>query len=239
MSELAVERSSKSRVIPGFGLAFVASCAALVFFGFSFTIVPEVIEQVRPFWLHLHIASAALWLILVIFQAAFAMTHRMELHRRIGPYGFVLGFIVAAMATITALVLRHDSVIAHGEERRIERIAFLSIPLNTAIVFSVLLACAYAWRRRPSIHRRCMLLAAAVLTLPAAARMPVIGDMPPLLTDSLILILCGVDIWRERSVHWVYRIGVPAVLAMQGLTMWLYLAHPDWWVQAATVMIGV
>jgi uncharacterized membrane protein YozB (DUF420 family) len=217
----------------------VALSAVLVFFGFSFTFVSEVIHQSKPFWLHLHIATATAWVILVIVQAALVMTRRLELHRRVGAYGFVLGSTAAVMATITALVLRHDSVVAHGANRRIERIAFLSIPLNTAVVFSVLLACAYVWRQRPPIHRRCMLLAAAVLTLPAAARIPVIGDMPNLLTDLLIAILCGVDIWRERSLHRVYWIGVPAVIAMQILTLWLSLSHPDWWVRAATLMIGV
>jgi uncharacterized membrane protein YozB (DUF420 family) len=228
--------------MPWFGVSFATCCAMLILFGFSFTFAAEVLGRVRPIWLYLHIAAAASWLVLVVVQATLAMRRKLALHRRIGAYGFVLGATAAITAFIAALVLRHDSVVAHGAQGRIGRIAFLSIPLNSAIVFSTLLACAWVWRHRPPIHRRCMLLATAVLTLPAVARIPGINDLGPIAlvpTDGLILTLVGLDLWRERAVHRVYWIGAPAVFAMQIVAVSLFVVHPDWWVRTATVLIGV
>jgi uncharacterized membrane protein YozB (DUF420 family) len=242
MTAQAITARHGRLALPWFGVAFVTSCAALIFFGFSFTFVPEVIDRVRPVVLYLHIAAAAAWLVLVIAQAVLAMQHNFALHRRIGAYGFGLGALAAITAFITALVLRHDSVVTHGADGRAERIAFLAVPLSSAIVFSAALACAWVWRHRPHVHRRCLLLATAVLTLPAVARIPVVSDLGPaalLPTDLLVLTLIGVDLWRERAVHRVYWIGAPAVVAMQMLAIFLIVAHPQWWVRTAALMIAV
>lgn len=234
--------AGRPQAMPWFGTGFVAVCAILIVFGFSFSFVAEVVARARPIWLYLHIAAAGAWIVLVIVQASLAMRRRFALHRRIGAWGFGLGVVSAITAFITALVLRHDSVIAHGEAGRAARIAFLAIPLNSAIVFSVLLACAWIWRHRPPAHRRCMLLATAALTLPAAARIPGLGELGPavlLPTDLLILLLVGVDLWRERRVHLVYRIGAPGIVVLQLATFALFITHPAWWVRTASVLIGV
>ena len=242
MATTAFHKRRAVQAAPWFGAVFVAACATLIFFGFSFTFVPEVISKVRPIWLYLHIGAAAAWLLLVLVQAVLAMRRKLALHRAIGGYGFALGAIAAVTAFIAALVLRHDSVMAHGASGRAARIAFLAIPLNSAVVFTALLAGAWAWRRHPALHRRCMLLATAVLTLPAVARMPLMGDLGPLLvlpTDLLILSLCGLDLWREGRIHRVYKIAVPAIVAMQIAATVLLVAQPDWWVRTASVLIGV
>jgi uncharacterized membrane protein YozB (DUF420 family) len=246
LSVQAIKATGRSRAVPWFGASFVACCAIVIVFGFSFTFVPEVLGKIRPIWLYLHIAAAAAWLGLVVVQAVLAMQRKLALHRAIGAYGFGLGATAAVTAFITAFVLRHDSVVAHSAHDdapgRIGRIAFLAIPLNSAIVFSTLLACAWLWRHRPPMHRRFMLLATAVLTLPAVARMPGISELGPLIlapTDLLILTLCGIDLWRERAVHRVYWIAAPGVIAMQLLATFLIVAHPAWWVRTASILLGV
>ena len=161
--------------IPWFGIAFAGACTTLIFFGFSFTFVSEILLRVRPLVLYVHVATAASFMILVVVQAALVMRRKLALHRRIGELGFYLGTIAAVSAFASSLVLRHDSVMSHTADQRIASIAFLSIPLNGVIAFSILLACAYFWRHKSAVHRRCILLAAAVLTLPAVARIPVIG----------------------------------------------------------------
>ena len=227
---------------PWFGLGFVLACTLLVFYGFSFTFLGRVVEQLRPLVLYAHVATAGSWLLLLVAQAALARSRKLALHRRLGKYGFILGVLAAASAFGTALVLRHDAVVGGGLDHRAANIAFLAIPLNGAIAFSILLACAYLWRLRPDRHRRCMMLAAAVLTLPAAARIPGIGDrgiwaLAP--TAALLLILCAADLWREKRLHKVYLIGVPAYLAQTFACVWLATSAPDWWVRTAAFLCGV
>jgi uncharacterized membrane protein YozB (DUF420 family) len=230
------------RVAPVFGLTYVLICTVLVYFGFSFTFLTRVVESLRPWILYAHVATASAWLVLVVVQAWLARSRKLALHRRLGGYGFVLGMLAAISAFATSLVLRHEAVLLHGSDGRAARIAFLAIPLNGAIAFSILLACAYVWRTRPDLHRRCMLMAAAVLTLPAVARIPVIGKselwsyMPTL---SLLLVLCVADIWRNKRLHRAYLIGVPALIALHSACNWLVDTAPAWWVKTAAWLCHV
>jgi hypothetical protein len=239
---MSVTASGARRSRPWFGLAYVVACALLVFSGFSFTFLTAVVDRLRPLVLYAHIVTAAAWLVFLVTQAALARSRKLALHRQLGNYGFVLGALVAVSAFAASLILRHDAVLLHGSDHRAARIAFLAVPLNGAIAFSILLACAYVWRLKPDMHRRCMLLAAAVLTLPAVARIPVIGKsefwsyMPTL---SLLLLLCAADLWRERHLHRVYLLGVPALIAMHSFCNWLADNSPAWWVTAAAWLCRV
>ena len=239
---MSVTATAVRRSRPWFGLAYVLICTLLVFFGFSFTFLTAVLERLRPWALYAHVATAATWLLFLVAQATLARSRKLALHRRLGNYGFVLGILAAVSAFAASLVLRHDAVVLHGPDGRAARIAFLAIPLNGAIAFSILLACAYVWRLKPDMHRRCMLLAAAVLTLPAVARIPVIGKselwsyVPTL---SLLLILCAADLWREKRLHKVYLVGVPALIALHSVCDWLADDAPAWWVKTAAWLCQV
>lgn len=236
------------RAAPMFGLTYVLICALLVFFGFSFTFLTAVVERLRPWVLYVHVTTAAAWLFLLVVQAWLARSRKLALHRRLGEYGFGLGVLAAVSAFATSLVLRHEDVLFHGNvlfhgaDSRAARIAFLAVPLNGAIAFSILLACAYVWRIKPDMHRRCMLMAAAVLTLPAVARIPVIGksdlwsNVPTL---SLLLVLCLADLWRNKRLHKAYLVGVPAIIALHSACNWLADNAPAWWVKTAAWLCHV
>ena len=230
------------RAAPMFGLTYVLICTLLVFFGFSFTFLARVVESARPWILHAHIATATAWLVLLVTQAWLARSRKLALHRRLGEYGFVLGIAVAVSAFAASLILRHDAVVLHGLDRRVHNIAFLATPLKGVIAFSILLTCAYNWRLKPEMHRRCMLMAAAVLTFPAVARIPVIGknelwSYAP--TLSLLLLLCVADLWRNKRLHKVYLFGVPALIAFHSLCDWLVDTAPAWWVKTAAWLCHV
>lgn len=236
-----METGTMKRTSQWFGVSFTTLCATLIFLGFSFTFFSEVLSRLRPSILYLHVTTAAFWLILLVGQAVLAMRRKLALHRRIGEWGFYFGAFTAATAFANALILRHESVLQAAADRRDGRIAFLSIPLNTAIVFAALLACAYVWRHKPGVHRRCMLLGAAVLTLPAVARIPVIGDSPftTVPTDVLILLLAATDLWRDRRLHPVHWIAIPGIIGLQQFALWLFLARPEWWIRTAAFLCAV
>jgi len=225
-----------------FTLGFTVLVTAAVFFGFSITFLPRVIQQLRPAVLYVHIVTAAAWMLLLIAQAALARNGKITLHRRIGVFGLWLGAIAAVTALATALVLRHESVISHGTDRTIERIAFLSVPLNGFVAFSVALGLAALWRTRPAYHRRCMMLAAVALLGPGLARIPVVDAIPggPDTVQVITLaILCAHDLWTTRRLHRVYLAGAPLMIALGGGSIYLYVAHPAWWVATARWMIAV
>jgi hypothetical protein len=225
-----------------FTLGFTVLVTATVFAGFGTTFLPRVVEQLRPAVLYVHVATAAAWMLLLIAQAALARQGKIVLHRKIGVYGLWLGAIAAISAFATALVLRHDSVASHGTDRMVERIAFLSIPLNGFVAFSVALGLAAFWRTRPAYHRRCMMLAAVALLGPGLARIPFLDPIPfgvDIVQFSTLAVLCGHDLWTQRRLHVVYLAGAPLMIALEGVSIYLYVAHPAWWVGAARWMIAV
>ena len=69
------------RAAPVFGITYVLICVLLVFFGFYFTFLTRVVESARPWVLHVHVATAAAWLVLLVIQAWLARSRKIALHR--------------------------------------------------------------------------------------------------------------------------------------------------------------
>jgi hypothetical protein len=225
-----------------FTLGFTILVTATVFFGFGIEFLPRVIRQLRPLVLYGHVATAAAWMLLLIAQAGLARSGKIALHRKLGVWGLWLGAIAAVTAFATALVLRHDSVVSHGADQAIRRIAFLSIPLNGFVAFSVALGLAAYWRTRPAYHRRCMMLAAVALLGPGLARIPLLDAIPggaDTVQVATLAVLCIHDFWTERRLHRVYLAGVPLMIALGISSIYLYVAQPAWWVATSRWMIRV
>jgi hypothetical protein len=224
---------------------FVVSllAAALIIFGFSFSVGPDLLFRLRPAVLYLHALTAVTWVVLVVVQAGLVRKRNLALHRKIGVYGLWLGAVVSATSFLTALILRHDSVIRHGNDGRVDaRIAFLSIPLAGFVVFTATLALAAYWRNRPALHRRCIMLSWTGLMGAALARMPFLDGVKhaeTVLTIGLVIALCGQDWWTARRLHPLYLISLPLILAVQQGADYLFSSHPAWWVATARAMIGV
>ena len=228
---------------PGnFTLGVTLAIVGTIFFGFSFSLWPDVLARVRPAVLYVHAATAAGWLALLVVQVVLVRRGQVAAHRKVGTYGLWLGAVAAVTSFATALILRHLSVVVnHPGDRTIERIAFLAVPLNGFVCFSVALALAARWRKRPAFHRRAMMLAATSLMGAGIARIPVLGDLPffgDVAPAAVLLVLMGHD-WRTTGrVHPVYLWGFPLFVGMEALAAYLSQGHPAWWVAAARWMIG-
>jgi hypothetical protein len=225
-----------------FTLAIVLLIVGTIFFGFSFTLWPDVLARARPAVLYLHAATAPSWLALLVAQVVLVRRGKVALHRKVGVYGLWLGAVVSVTALATALILRYQSVVVnHPGDRTVERLAFLAIPLNGFICFTAALALAAWWRKRPAFHRRAMMMAAVSMMGAGIARIPVLGDLPyfgDVFPTLIVLALAGQD-WRTSGrVHPVYQWGLPLFVAMEALTNYLDQAHPAWWVATARWMIG-
>jgi hypothetical protein len=225
-----------------FTLAMVLLIVGTIFFGFGFTLWPDVLARTRPAVLYLHAATAPSWLALLVAQVVLVRRGKVALHRKVGVYGLWLGAVVSVTAFATALILRHQSVVVlHPGDRTIERIAFLAIPLNGFLCFTVALALAARWRRQPAFHRRAMMMAAVSMMGAGIARIPVLGDLPLFgdIFPALIVIAFCVQDWRtSRRIHPVYLWGLPLFVGMEALAGYLVGVHPAWWVATARWMIG-
>jgi len=191
-----------------------------------------------PLLVHLHAVLMTAWVALFVVQTRFIAAHRTDLHRRLGLFGAALIVLVVAFGIATAMASAHRGVSLAG----MTPLAFMAIPLVTAVVFAVLAGAAIAWRRRSDIHKRLMLLATLSILTPAIARVPwdafrALG--PPLflgLTDLCVLAFVGYDTWRHRRLHPAFGWGTLFLFASQPLR--IVLAHSAAWNAFAAWLVG-
>jgi hypothetical protein len=85
------------------------------------------------------------------------------------------------------------------------------------LLFAVLVGLGIAFRRKPDLHKRLMVLAAATLLAPAVARIVLLfthKPLPQFLAFYACLLLCvTVDTLRHRRLHPVFAIGTLVVIA--------------------------
>jgi hypothetical protein len=182
-----------------FPLLFATVAAVVIVVGFARTFYLRFLFDLPPMTLlvHLHGAIFTAWFVFVIAQVRFVAMQRVDLHRVLGVAGILLAVLVVAstLATLFASTtiprVRPDGLTASQ--------ATISGFVST-LLFSGFLALGIAYRRRPAVHRRFMLLSLVGL-----------DDVRPILTPAIAAIFVGwclMHDWRKyRIVHPVYAVG--------------------------------
>ncbi len=182
----------------------------------------------KPNIIHFHAAVFSGWVALFVAQIALVAMGRTELHRKIGKIGIYYGFMLIAVGVFTGLV----QVGARIETGRVANgLRFLLVPLSDMVVFSIFFGAAVAYRHKPEIHKRCMLVATTGLLIAAVNRMDFIGgpfarQIQLLVWVSPLLLALGYDFYARRIVHPIYVIGTVGLLI---LSQRGFVARSDTW----------
>ena len=216
--------------------ASAVAALALAIGGFSITYLSPMLEGTSrpPLLLHLHAAVFTSWLLLCRVQSCLVEAGRVRLHRTLGVAGFLLVPLMIASGARVALTSTAGFVAdGAGDAAR----AFLLVPLSDLVLFAGLVAFGLAYRRRPEIHRRLMLLATAALLPPAIARafipLGVVSTWPSTFAADLFLVAAvGRDLWLDRRIHPAHRwaaVGILGVHILRELSadsaVWLSIAR--------------
>ncbi len=156
------------------GMAIAIFVAVFVGFSRSFFLRP-----LFPTWhspseaiFYVHGTAFASWTVLLIGQASLVRAGRVDLHRKVGPYGAV----------------------------PMPPLRFLAIPLFDMLVFPLFVSLAIAQRRVAQSHKRWMRLATISLIAAAVARWPVVIDFNgPVFFAVADLFLVPLVVWDLRS----------------------------------------
>jgi hypothetical protein len=214
-----------------FPLLMALAISGIVVYGFSFTLVDNLIHPPypRPAILHIHAVIFAAWLLLFITQVTLVRAGQVAWHRRLGMLGLGLGAVMPFVGVATAIAMTRLRV-AHGEA---EAAASFLIPCWDMVGFTTTFVLAVRWRRRPELHRRLMFMATAVLTAAAWGRMSFLDHAQWFYAgvDLLIAIAALRDLVVERRIHRVYLVGLPAL--MIGQLLLATLRWSDWWLATA------
>jgi hypothetical protein len=122
----------------------------------------------KPAIIHFHAAVYVGWLAIFIAQTTFAATGRLAWHVRLGRVGIGYGVLVIGAGLLAAFGMFAIRVEA-GDLARAQ--GSLVGPLLDMIVFAPFFAAAVAYRRKPELHKRLMIVATTALLIAAVGRM--------------------------------------------------------------------
>ena len=177
---------------------------------------------------HMHAIVYVGWMGLVAYQMRLPSQGGTADHRRLGQWLVYYALLIIVMGLWVTLS-RFAERIEMGDPvgARIQ----MWPPFSDMLAFPILFGLALAYRKQPEQHKRLMVLACCMLTIPGAARIFFIGNPPNILMMELIFlspVYIGIlrDWLVERRVYLVYVIGL-AVLALMPLRM-VVVDLPAW-----------
>jgi hypothetical protein len=230
MIPTATSRSA-SVLRPSFFQVMALVFAAVIIYGFSFTIHDNLLypPYPRPAILYVHAVVFSAWVVFFFAQVTLVRSQRVDLHRRLGQWGLLHGATIPIVGVATAIAMTRLRV-AHGE---LDAAGSFVVPFFDMIAFTSCFALGLAMRKRPEYHRRLMWMATAALTAAAFGRMPAFdyGEWFYAGVDALILIGALRDRVVLGLVHPVYKYGLPAMISGQLLAA--YVRGSGWWLEIA------
>lgn len=228
--------NSDIRPLPGrrFDHVFFSAASLLilicVFIGFAPTyyLAGTFRAHLPSLIIHVHGAVFSCWILLLVLQTSLASAHRVDLHRRIGLFGFALACLMVILGSLAGINLLVRNVGPAGINPRV----FYVVPFSEMIMFAVLVSLAYRARRDSPAHKRFIFIATAALLGVAFTRFHVSflyrKFLPALLASySFLLLMAIYDVWSTHRLHRATVFGSALVIGV-GLVR-LPLAHTALW----------
>jgi hypothetical protein len=177
-----------------------------VFEGFSHTyFLAGVFHAPLPSRIiHVHGAVFSCWILMLIAQTSLVSAGRVDIHRRLGIAGFLLGCSMVILGVWAAT----DALVRGNTPANPDAKSFYIVPLTDMVIFGALLFFSFRERRNSSAHKRTMYIATAALLVAAFGRLPVGGStlnahltIASLWSNVFLVILVIYDLWSMHKVH--------------------------------------
>jgi hypothetical protein len=200
-------------------MAYAALVVVLAGFATSYYLWPltrathhaggQPVSQSLPLVVHAHAVLFTAWIFVFVTQVTLVLGDRAGVHRRLGSAAAWLVPMMVATGLLTAVRGARDGWNPGGPYQ--DAFAFMFVGVADLIVFLSLTAAGLALRRRPELHKRCMLLGTlGGLMWPAITRMPIIAGRVPLMFGVLAALVLAPAV-RDivmRSRTWWLTLGV-------------------------------
>lgn len=244
MSTLVAPLAS-SRSLPGrrydrvFFPVMAVFFLATVFLGFAKTyFLAGMIHAPLPSWIvHVHGALFSSWIVLFLVQVSLVSGRRLDLHKKLGLFGFGLSCVMIVFGLLAARgsLMRGVTPFPSMDAR-----TFFVIPVSAIFVFATLIFFGYKLRKNPIAHKRVMMIATVSLLGAAIDRWPFAYIHNHILADLtlyvFLLAIMAYDLW---STHKVQRATIFASLffiVVQQVSVPLAMTHP--WIHFADFIAG-
>ena len=165
--------------------------------------------------IHFHATVYFGWLALFMVQAWFAASGRIALHMKVGRVGMIYGCAMILVGLLVTFSQFADRVAAGDFAQAQSRLLY---PFTDMLIFPVFFGTAIAYRRKPEIHKRWMIVASTYLLVAAVLRMPIVGSPRSQaifigLWVTPIVLAMAHDYLKQRLIHPVYLIGIAGLAA--------------------------
>ena len=199
------ERSSERTREHLFFSGIAGLIALVVFIGFARTYYLAGLFDAKPLAapiVHVHGAVFTCWLVLLVVQTSLIGTGHGAVHRKLGLVAFALAPLVVLLGIVVALeMLKRFAVVPTVDSPLI-----FAVALSEITGFAVPTFFALRFRRRPSFHKRLIVIGTIAMTTAGFGRWPVAlllhNPLPAMLAAfTLLLSVMAFDLWSTRRLH--------------------------------------
>lgn len=204
-------RSARGPFYVGVSLLIVATVLA----GFAPSFIRIATDdQPLPLIMHVHASIYLGWLALLVCQTVLAARGKIAAHRRVGTFGIGYAVLVWVIGITVSFVAPAAHVRA-GEWDLSRAVTFMPIPLGDMVLFAGFFGTAVAFRHKPEIHKRLVLLACVAVMFAGAFRLSYVLSLPLQIVVWYLPVVAGMiyDRAKRGRVHPVYWLGA-AIMAV-------------------------
>lgn len=211
-----------------FFLMMALAIAAAIVGGFGIRILLGVTSFDAPWWVHVHGVSFMAWIAFYVIQNALVARGDLRSHRTLG----IAGAIAAAWIFFVGIALTTRVFSLGSTPPFFPPTYFLAQNWMFATCFLSLTYAAIALRSKPDWHRRLMLCATLVISIPGFARWIILLDPPPSIVKHLVAVsiflvpALAFDVITRGRVHSAYLWGIASILLMYALATLLSAFPP-------------
>lgn len=192
--------------------------ALSVFIGFSHTyyLAGMVRAHLPSPIIHVHGAAFTCWILFLVLQSALASVRRVDLHRRLGIFGFCL----ACSMVVLGLLAATNSLMRNFAPPGVDDRSFYIVSVTDMVNFSVLIFFAFRMRSNAAAHKRLILMATVALLAAAFVRMHVdflfLNIVHAQLASYVFLVLiASYDLWSTHKVQRITLLGSAFIVLVQ------------------------
>lgn len=205
-----------------------------IWFGVAAGFGPELVQHVRsgeaayPLIVHLHAAAFTAWVLLLMAQSLLIRSGRWRVHRRLGVAVLGLAGLMLILGPAVAIAIQRAQLLLAHPSPIFGNPAFMAVQLEGMLGFAIMVGSGFLLRRKPSAHRRLMLLGTLSISDAGFARFTAVWlhqNMAPgywadfagnyAANDVLILVLGAYDLITRRRLHPAWLAGASYMFLSQ------------------------
>lgn len=189
--------------------------------------------------IHVHAIAFTLWLLTLVVQTALVSAKKVQVHKRLGLWGFGLAVLMVVLGLMAATNSLHRGFAPPGSG--LDPRTFYVVPITDMLIFSTFVAWAYSARRRPVEHKRLIMFASIILLEAAIGRFPyTIAPMGPmtqnLILFSFLVVMMAYDLVTLKNIHRVTLISSLSIIVI--VLARIPLAQTSPWLKFAEMIRG-